>query len=251
MLDASQIAQMRVWYRPIDIAIRWCRMLSYEHQILRIEWQDLKQLRQFTPHGESLAATMELLMEAIRCGELAYGVLGQPTPPGCPVEPSLLTVRHSDLLVWLNTYHSDKQPEFLFSKVSDDTGMVALGIYLSMKADRDEWQRAYRKLNIRYKKLVEELAALGVAQDQLEQLVSDNDTLNVRSARGYARVIGALSQLFFKRSPSGKQLSVFENQEMLIEGIQAHFPNCPGLSSRSLSQKLAEGNRAIKEVVDS
>ena len=239
--------QAKVFYRPIDAALRWCNLIHYETQIMQAAWSRPEELAALFPQWPGLCATTEKIYDAVRNGDLPYGCLGISVPLGSYVEPYQLTIRHSDLRRWMEIHYPDHKPSFLFESGEDTSAKVSLGTFLSVKADRDELSRALKAQQQHIQEILGELQSIGLERDDLKALAKTNGQLSERSELTYHNMIGALVSLLLDHSPAGKPLSVFTNQAAIVDAIVARHKDVPGLSKRTLDEKFAVANRSLKK----
>lgn len=245
--SSSCNALAKVFYRPIDAAIRWCNLMAHETQILKSASDCPTMLAKNFPQWPCLHANTEKIFDAIHHGELAYGSFGVPVSIGTPVDCSLLTVRHTDLRFWMTRYYPDQRPTFLFGPSVNQEGPIGIGPYLALQADRDALQLQVKNIEASYRKLLDELEAVGLERANIHQLLKANGKLSDRSEIGYLKVIGALLELILGHSPSGKPHSVFASQSSIVDSISAHRKDDPGLSKRTLDAKFAAANRILNK----
>jgi len=239
---------VKLFYRPIDAALRWCDLMHHEAQIVRAAWSRPENLASLFPQWPGLHAATEKIFDAIRNGELPYGCLGISVPMGSYVEPYQLTVRHSDLRRWMEIYYPDQKPSFLFGP---DTGIhekVSLGTFLAVQTDRDFLQQELTKLQHHLQDVMLDLKAIGLERDDLKAIVKNSGQLSERSEITYQNIIAVLVNLFLDHSPAGKPLSVFKNQAAIVDAIIARHKDVPGLSKRTLDEKFAAANRSLKKI---
>ena len=74
--------QAKVFYRPIDAALRWCNLIHFETQIMQAAWSHPEELAALFPQWPGLCATTEKIYDAVRNGDLPYGCLGISVPLG-------------------------------------------------------------------------------------------------------------------------------------------------------------------------
>lgn len=239
--------QAKTFYRPIDAALRWCNLIRYEARIVQEAWCYPEKLRSLFPQWPCLQVNTDIIYDAVRNGELPYGSLGISVPPGTPVEPALLTVRHSDLRLWMQIYYPDQRPNFLFESKDDAQGKVGLGLYFALQAERDALLRERDALQHQLQDVEADLQALGLEQKNLKALVETQGQLSDRSEQTYLQIIGALVNTILDVSPAGKSLSVFKSQAAIVDAVTARHNDIPGLSKRTLDQKFAAANRALKK----
>ncbi|WP_330212023.1 hypothetical protein [Pseudomonas sp. Z18(2022)] len=240
-------ALAKVFYRPIEAAIRWCNLMDHETQILESASDDPALLLRNFPQWPCLYANTEKIFDAILHGELAYGCFGVPVAIGTPVDSSQLTVRHTELRLWMARYYPDQRPNFLFEQPHKQQGIISIGTYLALQADRDSLQLQIKKIEASYQQLINELEAIGIERENIHQLVQANSKLSDRSEIGYLKIIGALLELILGSSPSGKPHSVFNSQSSIVDSITAHYSGVTGLSKRSLDEKFAAGRRSLAQ----
>jgi len=237
----------RIFYRPIDAALRWCNLTRHEAEIIRVDDCCPENLGKLFPQWPCLRATTEVIYDAVRNGELPYGCLGISVPIGSYVEPYQLTIRHSDLRRWMQTHYPDQKPSFLFESSKDAYEKVSLGTFLALKADRDTILRELDTLRQYHQDILRDLQAIGLERDELSSLVKTHRHVSDRSEVTYQNIIGALVNLLLGHSPAGKPLSVFKNQAAIVDAVLARYGDVPGLSKRTLDEKFAAANRSLKK----
>ncbi|HFH3285686.1 hypothetical protein [Pseudomonas aeruginosa] len=237
----------KVYYRPIEAALRWCDLMAFEKQILEKSWHCPALLSQLFPQWPCLYTNAERIFDAVRNHELPYGCLGIPVPMGTEVECSLLTIRHTDLKQWMSYHYPDQRPEFLFERPPDRLGEFSIGTYLALQADRDALQLQVRNTQAAYQELLSELQAVGLERENLQALLKSKGKLSNRSEEVYLHIIGALLKLLLGHSPSGKPHSVFRSQSAIVSALTAHFENVPGITKRTLDEKFAAAKRSLSD----
>lgn len=237
----------KIFYRPIDAALRWCNLYHYEAEIVQATWSYTEELSTLFPQWPCLYITTEKIYDAIRNRELPYGCLGISVPLGSHVEPAQLTIRHSDLRHWLQVYHPDQKPSFLFGSRRDDHEKINLGAFLALQADRDILLRELNALQRHHQDILKDLQTVGLELENLKTMAKTHGPLSERSETTYQNIIGVLLNLFLDHSPAGNPLSVFKNQTSIVDAIIARHTDVPGLSKRTLDQKFAAANRSLKK----
>lgn len=241
--------QAKIFYRPIDAALRWCCLIRYESEIVQAAGSCPDRLKTLFPQWPCLQANTEKIYDAIRNGELPYGSLGISLPLGTPVDPTLLTVRHSDLRHWMQIYYPDQRPDFLFESGDESQGQVSLGVHLSLQAERDALLRERNTLRQQLQNVETDLQALGLEQESLKALASTQGELSNRSEHTYLQIIGAMLSVILDKSPAGKPFSVFESQAAFVDILTAYYADYPGLRKRTLDKKFAAANRSLKKAL--
>jgi hypothetical protein len=239
--------QAKIFYRPIDAALRWCNLIRYETQIVQAAWSCPEKLATLFPQWPGLHAATEKIYDAVRNGELPYGCLGISVPRGSYVEPFQLTIRHSDLRHWMQVYYPDHKPGFLFESGRDAHEKVSFGTFLALQADRDTLLRELNTLQHHLQDILVDLRAIGLERDDLKAVVKTHGQLSERSELTYQNIIGVLLNLFLDQSPAGNPLSVFKSQSAIVDAVIARHQDVPGLSKRTLDEKFAAANRSLKK----
>jgi hypothetical protein len=235
----------KVFYRPIDVAIRWCGLMAHETQILESARDCPTMLSTTFPQWPCLHANTEKIFDAVRNHELPFGYFGVTVAPGTPIDCRLLTVRHIDLKWWMFHHYPDQRPAFLFGELPAENDQIRFGTYLTLCADRDALEVELKASDAALRELLEELKAIGLERESLRALVKTQGKLNERSETGYQHVIGALLETLLGSSPAGKPNSVFNSQAAIVDSITAHYEGTPGLSKRSLDEKFAAARRSL------
>ncbi|MCI0998033.1 hypothetical protein [Pseudomonas corrugata] len=236
----------KVFYRPIEAAIRWCNLMAYESRILELTWRSPITLKSAFPQWPCLHANVEMIFDAIQYGELPYGCLGVSVAFGTPVDHLYLTVRHTDLKLWMSRFYPEQKPGFLFERSVQDRA-VSISTYLTLQADRDALQLKVKSLETAHQKLLSELEAVGLERENIHSLFKTNSKVSDRSEAAYLHIIGAMVSLFLGHSPSGKPHSVFRSQAAIVDALTAHYKNLPGLSKRTLDEKFAAAKRSLSK----
>lgn len=82
----------KIFYHPIDIALRWCNLMEYEAQILEAAYTCLNVLKTAFPQWPCLHANTEIIFDAAYNVELTYGCFGVSVPSGTQVDHTQLTI---------------------------------------------------------------------------------------------------------------------------------------------------------------
>jgi hypothetical protein len=237
----------KLFYRPIEAAIRWCGLVSYEASILELTWDYPERLISTFPQWPCLHKNLEKILDAIRNQELRYGLLGITISPGTPVDIRLLTIRHSDLKSWMFHHYPDERPSFLFHEITPVHESIRYGTYLILLADRDALQVQLKSTEAKLQELVTELAAAGLERETLRSLADRTNEVSGQSKAGFLNVIGALVNTMLGSSESGRRHSIFDSQASIVDSITSHYGEVPGLSKRSLDEKFAAGRRSLRQ----
>src|SRR5437879_3507091 len=106
--------QSKVYYRPLEAAIRWCGLVQHERYILDVlQGKKLPEPDDF-PEWPALRLNTERIYDAIRNGELPCGIDGITVQNGSSLDHPLLAIRHIDLRTWMIQFYPEQKPVFLF-----------------------------------------------------------------------------------------------------------------------------------------
>lgn len=237
----------KLFYRPIEIALRWCNLVAHEAKILQALPLWPHDLEAAFPQWPCLHKNTELIYDAIRNGELAYGCLGIPVSFGTKVDPAQLTIRHNDLKLWMSIYHSDQRPAFLFFNIPGIAAAISVENYLVLQADRDALQLKLEASEKNHDSLLENLNAVGLEKEKISQLLNSKKQVSDRTEIVYLHIIGALLDLLLGNTPAGKPHSVFQTQAAIVDNLIAHHPDCIGITKRTLDEKFAAAKRSLSQ----
>ena len=84
----------KLFYSPIEAAIRWCDLIAHEAQILELTWDTPGRIIHGFPQWPCLHINTEKILDAIRNHELPYGALGTTVAPGTPVDIKYASGHH-------------------------------------------------------------------------------------------------------------------------------------------------------------
>jgi hypothetical protein len=248
MRKSSSGAQAKVFYRPIEAAIRWSGLLRFEQRILAtLKQRPLPEVTEF-PRWPMLRLNAERIFDALAHGEMPYGKdgLGRDTL-GLAMDDSSLTVRHVDLKAWMAHYYPGEKPAFLFDEIeralhpaiSLDTVGTLLVEREAIKARLAEHLSVYESLRAEHEALLKTHAACAADAERA-------NAPGPRSETTYLNIIGGLLTLLLGKSPSGMPYSSFLTQEAIISAMVAHHSNAMGITERTLQAKFALARRRLQ-----
>lgn len=227
MNQPTHLNATKVFYRPVDVAIRWSGLLEYEAEILEHMSQGADLAADTPCNWSILNLNLERLLDAMRHGELSYGKAGiTRNDPALLTSPEL-TIRHVDVKRWMSSAYPAQKPAFLFDEAER----------LSPKVITQATAQA----------LLEQIHSL-TAQSVSPQRSSQQESqlrLNSRAETTYLNIIGALLTLLLGHSPGGVRYSSFNTLESVISALIAHHSGRPGITERTLWAKFAEAKRHL------
>lgn len=233
----------KIYYRPLEAALRWCNLFAHEALILGQSATSACMLDRLFPQWPCLKANTEKIYDAIQNGELPYGFMGKTVPPGTYVESTCLTVRHIDLKQWMSDFYPDQKPDFLFNPIERSTyRSITLETFQILKAEHESLIKKVESqcLKCQFKK---DRNPDGSGLPRASAI--DSTQPSRRGEQANLNVIGALLKLLLGKSPSGLPYSSFKTQAAVISSILAHHPKRLGISERTLESKFAAARRSL------
>ena len=243
---SSKHPDSKIFYSPIEVAVRWCDLLELETQILREALTAHQTAKHSAP--ACIREKLDILWDAILHGELNYGYYGITVPFGSYIDPSLVTIRHVDLKHWFSTFFPLEKPNFLFSSLEklnpkeNNTNLInaLIGENNLLKILYENSKNDIETLRVEMQDLQKENA-------KLKNLHRQSRKPTARNERAYLQLIGTLVNLFLAKTPSGKPYSRFTSQASIISALMAHNRNKSGFSQRTLEEKFAAARRSIDD----
>jgi hypothetical protein len=163
----------KLFYRPIEVALRWCNLINHESAILASVGTELLPPTGAFPQWPCLRLNTEKIWAAIQDGELQYGRDGKTVSPGETVRKDRITVKHTDLRAWMAKTYPDQKPKFLFDEIERSThSAISTESVAALQLDRDA-------LKARLNKAVEAWTALKRDRDAI---ASERDSLAASQA---------------------------------------------------------------------
>lgn len=239
----------KVYYRPIEAAIRWAGLLQYKKEILSAI-SPPKQLPETldSPRWNELRLCTDRIYDAIFNGELPYGREGITLNDQSLWDSPHLTIRHIDLKRWMRHHYPEHRPAFLFSRseriahpvITLEAGQAMLVERRALKAQLEQCQRQLHEVHERYKGLLrqgESIPACG------------HCPISNRSETTYLHIIGSMLELMLGHTPSGVPYSSFKTQESIVSTMVAHHGKVMGISERTLNGKFAGARRKLSSTI--
>ncbi len=160
----------KVYYRPIEVAIRWCNLVEFEKIILdKMENNILPTIEMF-PKWPCLRLNTERIYDAIENNEMPHGRDGKAIQPNDHVAVPRRTVRHADLKEWMQRRYPDQKPEFLFDVIERTThAAINADSFLALQVERDALKARIEKATDVYKALKSEKDAVVRERDECSE----------------------------------------------------------------------------------
>lgn len=249
MDQATECSPLRkVYYRPIEAAIRWTRLWKHEREILDIlQNKNLPNPGEF-PGWSALRLNAERIYDALRNGELPYGVAGTPAPPTTSVDDPNVTVRHVHLKSWMQNYYPDQRPKFLFGALErlEHPAITIEGVR-GLTYERDSLKSLVEERDSEISALRVELRALLKSIDANTRRGASGEALSARAETVYLNIIAGQLDLLVGKEPSSKTPPRFRTQEEVIAALSDRYGKRLGLSKSTLENKFALANRMLSD----
>lgn len=248
--ENDDCADVRAYYTHYPIAVAaalWCGVPAerVEAELARCTLAARAILRH--PTIPCIEPRCRALHEAIDAGVLEGRREGRQVSPGDHVAPERRTVSREALKTWMSKAFPASKPAFLFDEIERSThSAITADAYRALQAERDG-------LKARLEKAKEEYLKLKAAREQDEgELASLRAMANRQNAPGdraettYLNIVGGLLHLLLGKTPAGVAQSVFASQAAVISAMLAHHGGKPGISARTLEDKLAAAKRSLE-----
>ncbi|MHA6788184.1 hypothetical protein ACWA6H_10945 [Pseudomonas bijieensis] len=227
----SEQQDLRIFYSPIEAAIRWSNLLKQEAEILaHTALITPLNAGALLPQWPSVGLNIERLYDAMHNGELPYGKAGITSNDPALLDTPEVTIRHVDLKQWMARTYPNQKPGFLFDELEQQ---------LHSAIDSDTVQA----LLMQIKALKAQLK--NRPQSIKPRSIDGHQQLMPRAETTYLNIIGGLLTLLLGQSPGGVRYSSFNTLESVISALIAHHNGRPGITERTLWAKFAEAKRQL------
>ncbi|MBN6774226.1 hypothetical protein JRG42_12410 [Pseudomonas granadensis] len=216
----------KVYYSPVEAAIRWSGLLEEEIAILQQTVSPRRLTVISADDWPTLQLNLDRLYDAMRHNELAFGRTGNTDSDRALLSRTALTIRHVDLKRWMATMYPAHKPSFLFDKAER---LPHECLYQNAGGNRTADYSHHDE------------PELG---DGVDKKVSPL-RLTISAETTYLNVIGALLTLLLGHSPSGKRYSSFRSLESVIRALISHHDGRPGITQRTLWTTFAQAKRHL------
>jgi hypothetical protein len=227
----------KVYYRPIEAAIRWCGLEEHEQSISqRMRGRVLPEPGEF-PEWPALRLNTERIIDAMANRELPFGIDGVTIQGGFRLDHPNLTIRHVDLRTWMMRYYPQERPRFLFAPAELTTPSDIGEVHAALR-ERDELRTA---LTLRDEEMKQLRQKMSPRPDRNEQSAVARETpLTARAESTYLHIIGVMLKLTLAEN-------LFATQESLVHAMVDQFgKELMGITERTLHAKFAAANRKIE-----
>lgn len=232
----------KVYYRPIEAAIRWCALERYEAEIIRsMASKMLPELSDF-PQWPALRLNAERIFDAIANHELPFGIDGVTVQSGFRLDHPSLTIRHVDLRTWMTRYYPQERPLFLFDP-NESIELTAQTLQTLLR-DKEELKALLTRRELELGQL--RVPGIIAAQTASRISGSESTSLTARAEATYLHIVGVMLRLLLGQTPSGQRLPQFATQEAVVHAMVDHFgQQLMGITERTLHAKFAAANRRL------
>jgi hypothetical protein len=240
--NASAALPPKVFYRPIEAAIRWS-------ELTRDEEREVLALANRTDVAQrpEVQLNLDRILDAISNSELPATTNG-----GAPVDQVLsdledlsqVRIRHVDLRAWMTRYYPEHRPTFLFGSLEETLkASVPLDAVNALLIEREALRALVERNGEELRTLRDRRAAAAAA------LRSTNPAteLGMRAEATYLHILGSMLSLMLGETPTGQRYSRFRSQESIITAMVAADGKLLGISERTLEKKFAAARRAVNK----
>jgi len=219
----------RIYYRPIEAAIRWAGLVDKEADIFLKIHHQLRPLQNLVLEWPAVFLYNERIFDAIINKELPCGRNG--VTGDTDLDDPDLTVRHVDLKRWISGYYPYEKPPFLFNETERR---------IHHAIDAHTLQFILANNHILHQNVAHQAQTIEHLEEKCKSIMENPPVLKERSENTYLSIIGAILDMLINDIHSR-----FTNQESIIDALLTHFPGHPGLSERTLRSKFAAAKRKI------
>jgi hypothetical protein len=232
----------KLYYHPIEAALRWCNLAGHESQILARTGAELLPPADAFPQWPCLRLNTEKIWAAIQDEELPYGRDGRSVVEGEAVRKDRMTVKHTDLRTWIQKTYPDQKPKFLFDEVERSTHpAINADTFRTLQADRDGLNARIIKAEAWAKTIMAEKSELTRRNDELAVQVTEMDPLDPRERTTFLNIIGGMLELI--KSPRKGR----DSDAAVIRELLENYGERQGIKKSTLESKFADANRSIKD----
>ena len=159
-------------------------------------------------------------------------------------------IRREDLKAWVAKNFPDDKPAFLFDKVERNThSSINTQAFQALQVELEAKDSELKNANEWVQKITKERDELKTERDEqqayIEKKTKKSRFPNPRSEVTYLNIIGGMLELMLSSSPTGRKLSVYDNQAAIVDALESQYSDKQGISQRTLEEKFAEAKRNI------
>lgn len=235
---------IKVYYRPIEAAIRWSGLHRFEPAILEHLGDRLKPNLEDYPRWPKLHLSTERIYNAMANGDLPYGKNGITCLDSDLLTLQETTIREVDLKIWMGQFYPEERPAFLFTRTERQKlsrmatqRMLADNAALTTNLNESIKECEHQKeLNTKLRQHIQELKQLALPVREPSE----------RSKTTYLNIIAGMLTLLHGQSASGQRYSQFDSDAAIIEMIVHYHGDRLGISERTLQTHFAAARRSLR-----
>lgn len=183
----------KLYYRPIEAALRWCNLINHESQILETVGTEKLPPAGAFPQWPCLRLNVEKIWAAIQDRELPYGRDGKTVEAGDKVREDRITIKHTDLRTWMLKTYPDQKPKYLFDEIERGThSAINADTFRALQADRDALRARIANAEDWAKTMISEKKELQAQNSFLNAQIKNLDPLETRERHTLLTIIAAL-----------------------------------------------------------
>lgn len=234
---------VKVFYSPIEAAIRWSGLYEFEQSILAQLGGRRRTLEEDFPRWPTLHLNAERLYNAMINGDLAYGKNGVTCDDTSLLSDPGLTIREVDLKAWMVQHYPEEKPSFLFSRV--ERHRLSRTAIERLLSENTALQLLLNKCCEECDQLKKHNTQLTRQVDDLTQQLEPDEALSERGRAALLNIIGGLLTALRGSSSSGKRYSQFDSDAAIIEKIIFYHGGRVGISERTMQKHFAAARRSL------
>lgn len=242
-MHTSPTPLIKAYYHPLEAAIRWSNLHSFESTIFKQLNGRLQLEHSDFPRWPKLILNYERLFFALLNGELVYGRQGIVYDDPNLLQDPHLSIGEVHLKAWMNEHYPEEQPGFLFN--AQERRRLSRLATQRLLNDNSAMAINLNERTQRCVQLEEENAALTQRVSALEQQVQSFDVPSERSVLTYQHIIGGMLTLLRGTSPGGQRYSVFNSDSAIIDVMLSFHPGRLGITQRTLQKHFAAARRSL------
>ena len=242
-MPTSPNSLVKVYYSPIEAAIRWSGLYRYEQFILaRLGRRPTPDQEDF-PRWPRLHLNCGRIYNALINDDLPYGKNGVTCHDPCLLDDPELTIREVDLKAWMMQRYPEEKPSFLFGWAErHQLSQTAIERLMTENAALKVHLSDCSKECKQYKQSTDELQ---LKVDDLIRKMSPEEPLSERGRSALLNIIGGLLTALRGSSSSGQRYSQFDSDAAIIEIIIFYHRGRVGISERTMQKHFAAARRSL------
>lgn len=248
--SCASFQRLYSYYHVEQMAMLWCGIKPSDFDEVISECEYIKRAVPKHPYIGCLEHRAMAIMDGIEARQLAVGRDGSnhEINEHDHIAPERRTVLLKDFKEWLIKFYPNEKPKLIFDDIERNMHTsITVEAYQILRADRDHLQVRINNAEEVFKEQKKELELLKRENLALKNTNEQSlPNINSRAEKTYLNIIGGLLDVILGTSPSGKKLSVYNNQTSVIDALLARHEGKAGISERTLQEKFSDANKSLK-----